>query len=65
MNTIQCEVCKHKTMPKADSGLWMRWECSRVECPHRRSAWSDREMPDVPPQEEGQNLFERIIEGSK
>lgn len=65
MMTILCSMCKHKTMPKHESGSWMRWECARVECPHRRSAWSDREMPDAPPEEEGQNAFEKIIGESK
>jgi hypothetical protein len=41
MEKIVCEVCKRKTHHKSNIPEYDRWECSHVECPHRRSCSSD------------------------
>lgn len=38
MDTLTCKVCSRKTMHFAED--WQQWECSHVDCPHRRHAWS-------------------------
>jgi hypothetical protein len=43
---VRCTVCSRDTEPKITFHE-PRWECSHVDCPHRRSSWSER--PEPPP----------------
>ena len=39
--TDKCERCGH-TAPNKDFVNTLYWECARIDCQHRRSAWSER-----------------------
>lgn len=58
---VQCTVCKRSTAPKTADGGWATWECSHVDCPHRRSSWSERPAP-MPPAPDGVfNPYAKLI----
>jgi hypothetical protein len=46
---VHCTVCSRDTNPKT-AVHEPRWECSHVDCPHRRSSWSERPDPVPHPQ---------------
>lgn len=65
MNKVRCEVCGKDAANKNDTGQWLTWECAHVECPNRRSAWSERAEPYAEPEGPVFNPYERLLPEGK
>ena len=57
-----CQICNRKSNCKSTiNSNNERWECSHVNCPNRRSAWSDREF-EKPDSQSNFNPYKQYFE---
>jgi hypothetical protein len=59
-----CVICQKKTHHKSNIETTAQWECSHVDCPHRRSCSSEGRYEEFYTDFHGVDISDRVYNGS-